>query len=297
MPDITVSDPQRLLDYQLLPIGKPFTKPYTIYHTLNGKIISPFHDIPLNAKGSESIFNMVVEIPKWTNAKFEINLGKPFNPIIQDTKKGKLRFIKNCFPIHGYYWNYGSICQTWENSTKPDPRTGFPGDNDPLDVCEIGTNVGVTGQVKQVKILGCTGLLDSNETDWKIIAIDVTDPLASQLNDIADVDRLMPNFLNVFRSWLKIYKLPEDKPVNKLAYDGEFKGRDFALEIIADTHNSWRDLMERRTICKNISLHNSQLNNSFTIIDPHIPNEASEIESDVDWNEVNKWYYLDEFKL
>lgn len=38
------------------------------------------------------------------------------------------------------------------------------------------------GQVKQVKILGVMALLDEGETDWKVIVIDVTDPLASSLN-------------------------------------------------------------------------------------------------------------------
>ena len=35
------------------------------------------------------------------------------------------------------------------------------------------------------------------ETDWKVIAIDVTDPLAENLNDIHDVEKLMPGFLKV----------------------------------------------------------------------------------------------------
>lgn len=39
----------------------------------DGKIISPFHDIPLYVDPSEkSIVNMVVEIPRWTNAKVEV---------------------------------------------------------------------------------------------------------------------------------------------------------------------------------------------------------------------------------
>lgn len=33
------------------------------------------------------------------------------NPIIQDTKKGKLRFVRNCFPHKGYIWNYGAFPQ------------------------------------------------------------------------------------------------------------------------------------------------------------------------------------------
>ena len=35
------------------------------------------------------------------------------------------------------------------------------------------------------------------ETDWKVMAIDVTDPLAENLNDIQDVDKVMPGFLKV----------------------------------------------------------------------------------------------------
>jgi hypothetical protein len=30
---------------------------------------------------------------------------------VQDTKKGKLRFVRNCFPHKGYLWNYGAFPQ------------------------------------------------------------------------------------------------------------------------------------------------------------------------------------------
>ena len=43
-----------------------------------------------------------------------------------------------------------------------------------MDVCEIGELVGYTGQIKQVKVLGVMALLDEEETDWKIIVIDVS---------------------------------------------------------------------------------------------------------------------------
>lgn len=32
------------------------------------------HDIPLYADGSGSVLNMVVEIPRWTNAKMEVRV-------------------------------------------------------------------------------------------------------------------------------------------------------------------------------------------------------------------------------
>lgn len=73
--------------------------------------ISPMHDIPLYADEANKILNMVVEIPRWTNAKMEINLKETLNPIKQDVKKGKLRYVANCFPHHGYIWNYGALPQ------------------------------------------------------------------------------------------------------------------------------------------------------------------------------------------
>lgn len=30
------------------------------------------HDIPLHAKDDKSVYNMVVEVPRWTNAKMEV---------------------------------------------------------------------------------------------------------------------------------------------------------------------------------------------------------------------------------
>lgn len=81
--------------------------------------ISPMHDIPLYADESKKIMNMLVEIPRWTNAKMEINLKETLNPIKQDVKKGKLRYVANCFPHHGYIWNYGALPQVLEVSDNP----------------------------------------------------------------------------------------------------------------------------------------------------------------------------------
>jgi inorganic pyrophosphatase len=40
------------------------------------------------------------------------------------------------------------------------------------------------GAIVQVKVLGCFALIDEGETDWKVLAIDVTDPMADKLNGI-----------------------------------------------------------------------------------------------------------------
>lgn len=41
----------------------------------------------------------------------QISKEDTLNPILQDTKKGKLRFVRNCFPHKGYLWNYGAFPQ------------------------------------------------------------------------------------------------------------------------------------------------------------------------------------------
>ncbi len=44
----------------------------------------------------------------------QISKDELLNPIKQDTKKGKLRFVRNCFPHKGYLWNYGAFPQVRE---------------------------------------------------------------------------------------------------------------------------------------------------------------------------------------
>ena len=43
----------------------------------------------------------------------QIATCEPLNPIKQDIKKGKLRYVNNCFPYKGYIWNYGAFPQVY----------------------------------------------------------------------------------------------------------------------------------------------------------------------------------------
>lgn len=115
-----------------------------------------------------------------------------------------MRFVANCFPHKGYIWNYGALPQTWENPNHIEPSTGCKGDNDPIDVIEIGYRVAKRGDVLQVKVLGAIALIDEGETDWKIIAINVNDPLASKVNDVSDVDQYFPGLLRATVEWFKV---------------------------------------------------------------------------------------------
>lgn len=66
----------------------------------------------------------------------EVATSTPYNPIVQDKNKDSSpRFY------HGpLYWNYGCLPQTWEDPRiASDECGGVLGDNDPLDVVEIGS--------------------------------------------------------------------------------------------------------------------------------------------------------------
>jgi inorganic pyrophosphatase len=225
-------------------VASKFTLQYRAYlQNAEGKLISPFHDIPLFANSDKTILNMVVEVPRFSNAKLEISKEEWMNPIKQDVKKGALRFVKNCFPYHGYLWNYGALPQTWESPLVKDSHTGFKGDNDPIDVLEIGSGIASTGQVKQVKVLGALAMLDEGETDWKIIAIDVQDPLAGSLHDASDLETYCPGLLEATRRWFRIYKVPDGKPENEFAFGGAVQSKEFAMKIVQETHEMWKNLI------------------------------------------------------
>jgi hypothetical protein len=136
-----------------------------------------------------------------------------------------------------------------------------------LDVCEIGSRIHERGSVVQVKVLGTLGLIDEGEADWKIIAIDVNDPIADKLNDINDVHTHCPGLLEATRDWFRIYKIPTGKPANQFALDGKFFDREFALKTIQHDHDSWSHLISGGYDAepdkkKGISLVNTQLGNT-----------------------------------
>lgn len=282
--------------YSVRQIGAANTLEHRVFiEDSTGKVISPFHDIPLYANPEKTILNFVVEVPRWTNAKLEISKEEPLNPILQDTKKGKLRFVRNCFPHHGYIHNYGAFPQTWEDPNQVHPETKAKGDNDPLDVCEIGEQVGYVGQVKQVKVLGVMALLDEGETDWKIIVIDVNDPLASKLNDIEDVETHLPGLLRATNEWFRIYKIPDGKPENQFAFSGECKNKKYAEEIINECSEAWEKLIKGETAdSKGISLDNTTLSSTQTFSEAAasgVPPASVQPAAPID-KSVDKWFFI-----
>merc|ERR1712118_326960 len=66
------------------------------------------------------------------------------------------------------------------------------GDNDPVDVVEIGSATLEMGGVYPVKIVGVLAMIDDGELDWKMIAVNSKDPKFASVNDVADVEREFP---------------------------------------------------------------------------------------------------------
>uniref|UniRef100_A0A0N5A6M7 inorganic diphosphatase n=1 Tax=Parastrongyloides trichosuri TaxID=131310 RepID=A0A0N5A6M7_PARTI len=230
--------------YSIEERGQRNTLSYRIFFKQGENVINPWHDIPLFADEGRKIYNMIVEIPRFTNAKMEMATKEAGAPIKQDEKKGIARFVHNVFPFKGYPWNYGALSQTWEDPNHVDAHTGAKGDNDPIDVIEIGSKQHKAGSVVQVKVLGVVALLDEGETDWKIIAIDVNDPKANEVNDVADVNKVFPGVISHSVQWFSVYKVPTGKPLNTFAFDGQAQSAEFAHKVIAETHEFWKALIK-----------------------------------------------------
>ncbi|KAL0335006.1 UNVERIFIED_CONTAM: Soluble inorganic pyrophosphatase 6, chloroplastic [Sesamum radiatum] len=257
--------------------GQPENLDYRVFFLDNsGKKISPWHDVPLHL--GDGVFNFIVEIPKESSAKMEVATDEHFTPIKQDTKKGKLRY----YP-YNINWNYGLLPQTWEDPSLANAEVeGAFGDNDPVDVVEIGESRGKIGQVLKVKPLAALAMIDEGELDWKIVAISLDDPRASLVNDVDDVEKHFPKFyihlrmvclgfqggfaileqkenmlpgtLTAIRDWFRDYKIPDGKPANKFGLGNKPANKDYALKVITETNESWAKLVKRSIPAGELSL-------------------------------------------
>ncbi|GKY95613.1 hypothetical protein MPSEU_000522600 [Mayamaea pseudoterrestris] len=220
--------------YRIQGIGEDGTKKISLWHD-----VSLVHQDPVTRAPTE-YRNFVCEIPKFSRKKYEIATNEEGNPIKQDERKGQLReFLKG-----DIYFNYGCFPQTWEDPTffHPDAE-GTRGDNDPLDVVEIGARIIKPGGICPVKVLGILCMIDEGETDWKVICINSEDKWAPFLNDIDDVEMEMPGMLDAVREWYRTYKLSEGKPLNTFALGERFMDRAYAMNIIEETHHAWEMLI------------------------------------------------------
>ena len=228
----------RMAALELEESGEFGTTDFSMTFKEGGKVVSPWHDMPLELDGG--LYNMLTEIPKMTFKKMEVDTKAPGNPIKQDEKKGKARLYHG--PI---FWNYGFLPQTWEDpNVKGSEHVGGAfGDNDPLDVVEIGARALAMGSVTPVKVLGCLSMLDDGELDWKVIVIAQGDVHFDDINDIDDIDKCYPGTVSGIREWFRWYKTPDGKPVNAFGHGERALSAAEAKAVIAETHDHYRALL------------------------------------------------------
>ena len=217
---------------ELVEAGEFGTTDYSMTFKEGGDVVSPWHDMPLELDGG--LYNMLTEIPKMTLKKMEVDTKAPGNPIKQDEKKGKARLYHG--PI---FWNYGCLPQTWEDpNVKGDGEVGGAfGDDDPVDVVEIGAASLAMGSFTPVKVLGCLSMIDDGELDWKVIAI----------NDVADIEKFYPGTVSGIREWFRWYKTPDGKPVNGFGHGERALNAAETIEVIKETNGHYKKLISGET--------------------------------------------------
>ena len=137
----------------------------------SNNFLSPWHDIELIPSTMESQhLTGVTEITMGETAKLECSLTEEHNPVLSDTNKnkqtGELQLRHYGMPAT---FNYGFIPQTWENPADN-------GDNDPIDLVDLSlTSRKPVLAVADYLVLGCIGLIDEGEMDWKVLGLEVNE--------------------------------------------------------------------------------------------------------------------------
>ncbi len=171
---------------------------------------NPWHDIN-PGKNSPSIVNAIIEIPKGSQGKFEI-----------DKESGLIKLDRVLFSSVHYPANYGFIPQT------------YCGDHDPLDIL-VFTSVELPHLcLLEAKVIGVMRMVDQGETDDKIIAVANNDIGFNYINDLSE---LPPHTTLEMKRFFEDYKLLEHKEVEVK----EFYSRDKALEIIQEAIQLYKE--------------------------------------------------------
>ncbi len=145
-----------------------------------------WHDIPLGENPTQS-FNCIIEIPRGSHNKYEI-----------DKATGMIALDRANYDGTPYPMNYAFAPQTlWD-------------DGDALDVLVITTyplDVGVLVAVRPVAIMD---MIDSGESDAKIIAVPVNDRRFEEIHDLSDLNK---HTLKEYTHFFENYKnLKSDVP-------------------------------------------------------------------------------------
>jgi inorganic pyrophosphatase len=172
----------------------------------------PWHDTYVDDAQIASAFPVIIEIPKGSKNKYELDKGT-----------GLLRLDRVLHSAVYYPADYGFI-----------PRS-FCDDGDPLDALVLGQEAVVPLTIVEARAIGVMRMRDEKGIDDKIVAISVRDPAFS---DYTDKSQLPPHVLREIRRFFEDYKTLEAKQV----IVEDLLGPADAIQIIRDALEMYRQL-------------------------------------------------------
>ncbi len=170
----------------------------------------PWHDLPNDPDTADQYFNVVIEIPRGSKVKYEL-----------DKPTGLLRVDRVLYSAVHYPANYGFI-----------PRSYWD-DNDPLDVLVLGQEPVIPLTIVRARAIGAFEMFDEGKSDTKIIAVHVDDP---EVADYSDVSQLPRHKALEIRRFFSDYKVLEDKSV----VVEQLKSKDEALAAVKKSFELYR---------------------------------------------------------
>jgi len=165
----------------------------------------PWHDIPVDETAIAGSFPVVIEIPKGSKNKYEL-----------DKHTGFLRLDRVLYSAVHYPADYGFL-----------PRS-YCDDGDPLDVLVLGQEPVYPLTVVLARAVGVMRMRDDKGVDDKIVAVSVRDP---SFEGYTDKGQLPAHVLRQVQRFFQDYKVLEHKQV----VIEDMLGPDAALRIIRES--------------------------------------------------------------
>jgi len=168
--------------------------------------------MPTWADEEQNLVNVIIEIPKNSMVKYEFN--KDLNVVEVD------RFFTAPMPMP---YNYGLLPQTFNVE-----------DNDPLDVILPSHYALHPGVITKAKVIWVLHMIDSGESDDKIIAIPYKEPY---LWKIENIEQLNDMFKKQVEFFLSTYKNIDWKQTQVTGWDGPEVAKQIINKCIQDYKN------------------------------------------------------------
>jgi inorganic pyrophosphatase len=170
-----------------------------------------WHEAPHRYNASSKTIDGVIEIPKGSKAKYEI-----------DKPTGLLRLDRVVFAAFVYPINYGFIPQTLGD------------DGDPLDILVLSQVSIQPLCLVECRIIGYMEMIDGGKRDEKIIAVPLEDASVSHMQDIHELPLDLKMELQHFFTQYKVLR-------NKTVTVDEFKSATEAAQIIEESIVRYND--------------------------------------------------------